>query len=123
LTRFYYKVKITLENKERGGKMINEDEKVVLLDEEGQEHEFAFIDVLEVDGERYAVLAPAEELENEDNDGETEAVILKIGVDEKGEDILSDIEDDQEWEKVVAEWQKLIESEDEEDEEDEEEQE
>lgn len=96
--------------------MISEDEKVVLLDEEGQEHEFAFIDVLEVDGERYAVLAPAEELEN-DNDEETEAVILKIGQDEKGEDILSDIEDDDEWEKVVAEWQELMESEEGEDEE------
>ena len=100
--------------------MINEDEKVVLLDEEGQEHEFAFIDVLEVDGERYAVLAPAEELEN-DTDEETEAVILKIGQDENGEDILSDIEDDEEWEKVVAQWQELVESEEDDDEEDDEE--
>jgi len=98
--------------------MINEDEKVVLLDEEGQEHEFAFIDVLEVDGARYAVLAPVEDLEN-DNDEETEAVILKIGKDENGEDILSDIENDEEWEKVVAQWQELIESEEEESEDEE----
>ncbi|MGI6145381.1 MAG: DUF1292 domain-containing protein [Clostridia bacterium] len=100
--------------------MISEEEKVVLLDEEGQEHEFAFIDVLEVDGERYAVLAPVEGLEN-DSEEETEAVILKIGKDENGEDILSDIEDDEEWEKVVAEWQQLVESEEEDIEEDEEE--
>ncbi len=100
--------------------MISEEEKVVLLDEEGQEHEFAFIDVLEVDGERYAVLAPVEGLEN-DSEEETEGIILKIGKDENGEDILSDIEDDEEWEKVVAEWQQLVESEEEDSEEDEEE--
>lgn len=93
--------------------MISEEEKVVLVDEEGQEHEFAFIDILEVEGERYAVLAPAEELEK-DSDEETEAVILKIGQDENGEDILSDIEDDAEWEKVVAQWQEMLENEEDE---------
>ena len=88
---------------------LEQDEVVVLTDEEGKEHEFSVIDILEVDGSEDAILLPAD-------DDSDEAIILKIGVDENGEEILSDIEDDEEWEKVADKWQELIESEEEDDE-------
>ncbi|MBZ4652829.1 MAG: hypothetical protein JG781_167 [Peptococcaceae bacterium] len=87
---------------------INE-ENIVLVDEDGEEHEFALIDVIEVDGEEYAILEPL------DGDEDiSEAIILKIGKDENGEDILYDIEDDEEWEKVADRWQEMIEEDEEE---------
>lgn len=95
---------------------MQEDEKVVLVDENGEEHEFALIDVLELDGAEYAILEPLEV--EKDNDEEAEAIILKIGQDENGEEILFDIEDDEEWEMVAQKWQEIIEQEDEDAEED-----
>jgi len=91
--------------------MVDNEEKIVLVDEDGEEHEFALIDVIEVDGEEYAILEPLD-MEEEDED-EADAIILKIGKDENGEDILYDIEDDEEWEKVADAWQDLIESDEE----------
>ena len=95
------------------------DDVIILTDEEGQEYEFQLIDVIEVDELRYAVLFPLNEDEATDDD---EALIMRLETDEEtGEDLLVDIEDDDEWEKVVAEWERLLEEEDdEEDEEDEE---
>lgn len=72
---------------------------LILVDEEDQEHPFQMIDMVEVDGSQYAVLVPLEEGSDED-----EAIILKIVVDENGEEVLYDIEDDEEWEKVVDIW-------------------
>ena len=60
---------------------------------------FQMIDMVEVDGSQYAVLVPLEEGSDEE-----EAIILKIVVDENGEEVLYDIEDDEEWEKVVDIW-------------------
>lgn len=79
---------------------------VTLVDEEGNEHDFAFVDSIEVDGQQYAILSPMEEDEESD-----EAIILKIGQDENGDDILYDIDDDEEWEKVADAWQEMIETE------------
>jgi len=68
---------------------------ITLIDEEGIEQEFEVDAFLDVAGERYAVLVPqTDNLENE-------AIILRFGKDENGEDILLDIEDDEEWEKVA----------------------
>jgi uncharacterized protein YrzB (UPF0473 family) len=105
LTTILPGVKMTLTKQERGGKrMVDNEEKIVLVDEDGEEHEFVLIDVLEVDGAEYAILEPME-LDVE----ESEAIILKVGKDENGEDILYDIEDDEEWEKVADRWQEMIE--------------
>ncbi|MDD2402050.1 MAG: DUF1292 domain-containing protein [Clostridia bacterium] len=93
--------------------MVEENDNVILLDEDGAEHEFALIDVLEVDGAEYAVLEPLE-----DDEEESEAIILKLGKDENDEDILYDIEDDEEWEKVADIWQEKIDAEDEDEDED-----
>ncbi len=75
------------------------DDVLILIDEEDQEHPFQMIDMVEVDGNKYAVLVPLEEDAEED-----EAIILKIVEDENGEEVLYDIEDDEEWEKVVDIW-------------------
>ena len=39
------------------------DNKIILNDEEGNEIEFEFLDVVEVDGKEYVVLLPVEEAE------------------------------------------------------------
>lgn len=75
------------------------DDVLILIDEEEQEHPFQMIDMVEVDGSQYAVLVPLEEGSDDE-----EAIILKIVVDENGEEVLYDIEDDEEWEKVVDIW-------------------
>jgi len=84
-----------------------ENENVVLLDEDGVEHTFLMLDVIEVDGAEYAILQPVDNA-TEDDDEEPEAVILKIETDEKGDEILTDIEDDDEWEKVADAWQEAM---------------
>lgn len=80
------------------------DEVVVLTDDEGNEFEFQVIDVLEIEGNRYAVLFPLDDSEA----AEDEALIMRLETDEEGDDVLVDIEDDQEWEKVVAEWESML---------------
>lgn len=70
-------------------------ETITLIDESGVEHEFEVEAFLDVDEEKYAVLIPlAEEYADE-------AVIMRFGVDENGEDVLFDIESDEEWERVA----------------------
>ncbi|NLM21161.1 MAG: DUF1292 domain-containing protein [Peptococcaceae bacterium] len=85
---------------------------IVLNDDEGHEHEFMHLESLEVDGNTYYVLLPVDEAEEEDD--EAEAIILKLSKDENGEDILMDIEDDEEWEKVADAWEELDDFDDEE---------
>ena len=50
------------------------DNVIVLNDENGDEVKFEFVDLIELDGEEYVVLLPADEDENE----EGEVVILKV---------------------------------------------
>lgn len=80
-------------------------ETITLIDEEGTEHEFEVEAFLEVDEEKYAVLIPiAEEFQDE-------AVIMRFGLDEAGEEVLYDIESDDEWEKVVDAYDEFAEEE------------
>lgn len=51
------------------------DNILVLNDEDGNEVEFEFLDIIEYDGEEYVVLLPVEE---EDDDEAGEVVILKL---------------------------------------------
>lgn len=69
---------------------------ITLVDEDGHEHRFNLLNVLEVDGLKYAVMLPEVPEEEEDE----EAVIFRIDTDEAGEDVLVDIEDDEEFAKV-----------------------
>lgn len=72
---------------------------IVLVDEEGHEHRFNLLDIVEVEGAKYAVMVP--EIQNTATDEEEEeAVIFRIETDENGEEVLVDIEDDDEFIKV-----------------------
>jgi uncharacterized protein YrzB (UPF0473 family) len=84
---------------------------LVLVDEEGEEHEFELLAELEVEGQSYRVLVPLEEEEEDDEEAETEVVILKVVYDEEGNEFLGDIEDDEEWEKVADAWQEMVDEE------------
>ena len=84
---------------------------MVLVDEEGEEHEFELLAELEVEGQNYRVLVPLEEEEDTDEETEVEVVILKVVYDEEGNEFLGDIEDDEEWEKVADAWQELVDNE------------
>lgn len=87
--------------------MTEEDEVVTLVDEEGAEHDFTVIDIIEVKGAEYAIMLPVDEENNE-------AIILKFSKDEDGNELLVDIEDDEEWEKVSDAWEEMIAEEEEE---------
>ncbi|MFA5881414.1 MAG: DUF1292 domain-containing protein [Eubacteriales bacterium] len=87
--------------------MTHEDEVLTLTDEEGNEHKFSVIDIIEMDGSEYAILLPLEEGEGD----EEEAIILKIDTDDDGNEVLVDIDDDEEWEKVADTWTSMVEEE------------
>lgn len=83
------------------------DEQVVtLIDEEGVEHPFAVVEVIEVNDQEYAIMAPLE-TENDETE-EEEAVIFRLEIDaETGEELLAEIESDEEWEMVADAYMNL----------------
>ncbi|ABB15507.1 MULTISPECIES: DUF1292 domain-containing protein [Carboxydothermus] len=85
-------------------------EVITLVDEEQNEFEFAVIDLLEVEGKKYAILVPAVEEDEEELEDEEEAVILRLEMDEDGNEILVDLEDE-EWEMVADAWTEKMEDE------------
>lgn len=89
------------------------DDLIVLVDENGQEEEFEFIDTIEMAGNEYVVLIPYREDEDEDfqDDEEEEVVILKIDHNEDGEDSFVTIEDEDELEAVFEEFRIRMEEE------------
>jgi|GEM_PF-361612 len=83
-----------------------EDEEIIVLeDEDGKEHNFVLGEVITVDETDYAILLPIDE------DVE-EGVIFRIDGEEDDQMILSEIEDDAEWEKVVSKYNELDDDED-----------
>ena len=70
---------------------MGEEELITLLDENGVEHEFSLVDILDVDQRRYAVLQPVVAGEESES-----AVIFRMEEDET----LVTIEDDAEFERV-----------------------
>lgn len=87
-----------------------EFETVILTDEDGNDHEFLHLDTIEVEGSTYFVLMPINEQET-DEEGADEAVIFKLGHDAEGNEMLLEIEDDEEWEKVADAWENFDEEE------------
>ncbi len=81
-----------------------EDEIITLTDEDGHEHEFVVVDVIEVEEQDYAILLPIDTEEDE----EAEAVILRLEKDDDGDDVLVDIESEEEWEKVAQAYEELL---------------
>lgn len=77
-----------------------EAERFMLTDEDGNEIEFELIGSGEVDGVMYYAMIPAEEADNENRDT-FEYVILKSEIDENGDESLSTIDDDEEFDRVA----------------------
>ncbi|AUN13431.1 hypothetical protein UPF0473 [[Clostridium] sordellii] len=77
---------------------------VNLIDQDGNEIQFEIILTLEAEGKEYAILMPLD-----DNEAE-EALIFRIDSDEEG-DILTPLENDEEYETVVAVYNTLMEEE------------
>ena len=80
---------------------------VTLLDEEGNELEYEMIDAVEIDGQQYVALLPVLEGGPEVLEEEYEAVILKIE-NENGEDMLVSIDDEDEFNKVWAQFEERL---------------
>jgi len=79
---------------------------LTLIDEDGEEQDFAILDTVEMEGSRYAILLPLDEEGEEEDEGE--AIILKYAKDDEGNEVLVDIEDDEEWERVADAWEEMI---------------
>lgn len=79
-----------------------EDEILVLTDEDGCEHEFLEVERFSVGPSVYAVLVPLEE-------GEEEALILRVEGSETGEEVYCEIEDEEEWQTVAQAWEEMVE--------------
>ena len=71
------------------------DDTIILVDEDGSEHTFIFVDEVEIDNQVYAVLVSKE-------DPEGAGYVFRVEEDEDGEQILMDIEDEDEFQRVVA---------------------
>ena len=84
---------------------------ITLLDEDGVEQQFEHLATLEHDGSSYVALVPAFLEPEEFVESEAELVILKMVIDENEEEILATIEDDDEFEAVSSEFEKLLEAE------------
>ncbi|HPC99992.1 MAG TPA: DUF1292 domain-containing protein [Acetivibrio sp.] len=78
------------------------DDLVVLVDENGEETEYEYLDTIEFNENEYVVLLSVEQSNNEDN--MDEVVILKIVEDPDGEDSFVTIDDESEMEAVFEEF-------------------
>jgi uncharacterized protein YrzB (UPF0473 family) len=76
---------------------MEEDGKIVLQDEEGNDIEFELLDTIEVDGNEYLVLLPGDEEESEEES--VGVIILKMVENDTGDFDLVSVEDEEE-EKV-----------------------
>lgn len=79
---------------------MDEREIITLYDEEGDQTEFEVLGIINVEEKEYAILLPLEDEENEDL-----AYIFRIDMDENGDDILTEVEDDAEFENVRDAWE------------------
>lgn len=73
------------------------DDVLVLMDDEGNETEFEYLDTVEMNSAEYVVLLPIQE---EGSEPSEEVLILKVEQDENGEDVFSSIDDDKELNEV-----------------------
>lgn len=85
------------ENKNQSEILEEEGEKILLTDENGVESEFELIGSAELKGNQYFACVPSDSKDSE----YLEYVILKLIVDEDGEEMLVTIDDDDEFEDVA----------------------
>lgn len=106
-----------MSDKENGAEVFDESEeitdedRVTLTDEDGQEHQFLMMAVVEVEDIEYALLTP-DEGENADEDSPMELFIFIYEASETGDEVFSSIEDDETYDAVEKVFSSLIEMED-----------
>lgn len=89
--------------------MAENDNIVVLTDDEGKEVEFEHIDTIEIEDDCYVILLPVE-------DEEEGVVILKFATDSNGDEILVGVDNDEEAEAVLRQYETMLDEEDDEEE-------
>ena len=75
-----------------------DEDLVVLTTDDGVEHNFYHVATVDYKNEWYVFFQPAEEIPDIDED---EVVIFRLEEDENGEEILSTIDDDDEYDRVA----------------------
>lgn len=87
-----------------------ERDTIVLMDEEGQEHEFEVVDTLEENDTEYLALIPIFDDPQSSLDDDGELVILKAVYDEDAkEEFLEPITDDEEYERIADQFMDRLE--------------
>ena len=81
---------------------------ITLIDEDDNNIDFRLIDVMELEGQKYAVMQPCDFKVSGGELAEDEAVILRLDKNEDGEDVFAYIEDDDEWNLVVNTYNDMI---------------
>ena len=74
------------------------DNIIILNDEDGNEVQFEFLDLVELDSEEYVILLPVASEDDEDADGEV--VILKVEDSESEEESYVSVDDEEVLNKV-----------------------
>lgn len=72
---------------------------ISLMDEDGKEHEFEFVDSLELEGSEYVALIPVYDNPADSLDDDGELVVLKV-IQDGEEEYLEAIEDEDEFNNV-----------------------
>jgi len=80
---------------------ITDEDRVTLVDDDGNEHEFILLATIEVDGRDYAVLGPEDQVTDKDRE-EVELSFFRIVQDEAGEEQFEPVDDHEEFESVRA---------------------
>jgi uncharacterized protein YrzB (UPF0473 family) len=85
---------------------------ITLVDDDGNEHDFAVVDIFPVKLRQYAILVPVhygDETDEEELDLNEDAYIFRIDVNEEsGEETLVEVEDESEWNEVAQEWENRV---------------
>lgn len=77
-----------------------EPELYTLVDEDGKEQQFEFIDEYEENGIVYYALIPYIEDPDQMLESDAELVVLRLEKDENGEDVMSTIESEEEYNRI-----------------------
>jgi len=92
--------------------MEERDDILMLIDENGEEEEFEYIDSIQMDGNEYIVLSPLnknDQNDNENDDLAEEVVILKVDTNENDEESFITVDDEDELDAVFEEFKNRME--------------
>ncbi|MDR0315161.1 MAG: DUF1292 domain-containing protein [Oscillospiraceae bacterium] len=81
---------------------------ITIVDEEGCEHVFEELDRIETDDARYVALLPVYDETDDILEDDGEFIILKV-IEENGEDFLTAIEDDDEFNRIGSIFEERLE--------------